>query len=743
MPPWDRYQGRDSFVAGGKAPGGMLSQGNIDLTARPVVKNPDGSISTVRSMSFNEDGREVLVPTVSPDGKILSDDEAIDLYRKTGANLGMFDTPEAATSYAESLHNQQDRLYSQPDGPWGRYKSPKGDEVTNLAKASPKDMGTQPVDASTVYVDEMLFGLPGKAAAALNAAVRSPFTDKSFGEEYDTIRQQYQNARSQYADEHPVANTLASIGGAIHGGGAANAVAGQAIGRLAPRLAQAAQASYAGRMAGDAASGAAQGALSAVGHDESVGAGAAVGGVLGGVARPLMDAGGAALNTLGGVVGLGNASRANRAVSEALTRSGRDINDIASDMSRAALDGQPEYMLADALGNSGQRMLTGIVRSPGDMRQTIAETLERRQAGQGRRVQNALVEGFGDPITAQQTETARRALRQADARANYGAARQGAGAVNPTEAIAAADEFLGSAGSLPRTNIRDDSIEAIVGRARGLLTDGDNVVSDFDTAFRAKRELDNMIDNGNPTVQSELIPIRNRLDAALERASDQYANARNTFREQSQDLDAVDIGRQASMRGRVEDTIPVFNAMRPSQQAGYRAGYVDPLVADVQKAAGPMTNKARPLISDATAAEFPAFAEPGRGQQLMDRIAREQTMFETANRALGGSKTADNLADAADVMGFDPTLLGIGAEALSGNIKGAAMKGLQRGVNAVQGRNQQTRDLIAQILMGTAPNGTQALSNAVARSQGNAAIRERVLRALISGGATAPTALAN
>lgn len=86
--------------------------GNIDLTDRPVVKNEDGSISTVRSISFKDDsGKEILIPTVV-NGKVVSDDEAIQHYYKTGEYLGKFDTIEQANTYAEQLHKQQEKTYS-------------------------------------------------------------------------------------------------------------------------------------------------------------------------------------------------------------------------------------------------------------------------------------------------------------------------------------------------------------------------------------------------------------------------------------------------------------------------------------------------------------------------------------------------------------------------------------------------------------------------------------------------------
>lgn len=41
---------------------GMLEAGNLDLSRRPEVKNKDGSISTVRSMSVGIDGKNILFP---------------------------------------------------------------------------------------------------------------------------------------------------------------------------------------------------------------------------------------------------------------------------------------------------------------------------------------------------------------------------------------------------------------------------------------------------------------------------------------------------------------------------------------------------------------------------------------------------------------------------------------------------------------------------------------------------------
>lgn len=90
----------------------MLQSGNIDLNSRPQVPMPGGGYATIRSMSFSPDGRaEVLIPTISDDGRVMSEEEAIQTYFRTGRHLGIFRDPASAAEYAERLSDRQGRHY--------------------------------------------------------------------------------------------------------------------------------------------------------------------------------------------------------------------------------------------------------------------------------------------------------------------------------------------------------------------------------------------------------------------------------------------------------------------------------------------------------------------------------------------------------------------------------------------------------------------------------------------------------
>jgi hypothetical protein len=109
------YEEREPLAEGGQpTPRGVtpMVEGNIDLHNRPVVRNEDGTISTVKSRSFGFDFGEVLLPLVSEDGRVMSDEEAVDQFRRTGQHLGVFTTPQEATEYAERLHEDQEQEYA-------------------------------------------------------------------------------------------------------------------------------------------------------------------------------------------------------------------------------------------------------------------------------------------------------------------------------------------------------------------------------------------------------------------------------------------------------------------------------------------------------------------------------------------------------------------------------------------------------------------------------------------------------
>ncbi len=398
------------------------------------------------------------------------------------------------------------------------------------------------------------------------------------------------------------------------------------------------------------------------------------------------------------------------------------------------------------MGNAGQRMLSTVARNPSDARQGVVDALQTRQMGQGDRLASYLAEGFDAADTAAQRQASLTAQRTAAANANYGAARAGAGAVDPTAAIQSADDFLTPGVSRmmnPGNGIADDSIEAAVRRARSYLTDGKSVLTDFNAALRSKQEIDAMIEGAKPAVQRQLIPIRNALDDALEAASPDYAQARNVFRQQSKAIDAIDAGKSAaSGRMRSADTVGQFGRMTPEEQAAFRAGYADNLIGRVESSSvSPSTNKARPLMTPKTGEEFPAFAAPGKGEQLGTRIAREQRMFETANQALGGSRTADNLADAAEMAKFDP---GIMSKMLRGDIIGALADGARRVGAEASGTPPRVIEQIAEALMETSPEAARKLLDQGARRLSRAdQLRARVVSALIGSGAAGVGRLAS
>lgn len=391
-------------------------------------------------------------------------------------------------------------------------------------------------------------------------------------------------------------------------------------------------------------------------------------------------------------------------VARGIHESGLTPNQISLEALQAANEGQGVFTLADAMGNPGQRMLSTVARAPGPGRTAVVDALESRQAGQGRRISSALAEGFDSPQTAAQTETALTRARKTAADAEFSAVRNDAMPVDVTNVIRNIDRTVSPATAFG-TNIANDSAEAALASLRSRLTDGRSNLTDFTAVQRVRGDLSDAVEaahrSGAGNKARLLGQALRELDAALEHSSNGFRQANANFAQASRNIDAVDQGRTAAMRGRTEDTIPAFQNLTPQGQGAFRSGYVDPLIAQTQGAAFG-ANKARPLINDAFQAEAGAMAP---GNDLMQRrIAREQTMFETRNQALGGSRTADNLNDHA-AMGVDPHIVG---QILTGNWHGALRSTLAAGSNAISGNTPAVRQEVANILLQNGRNVSPA-----------------------------------
>lgn len=395
-------------------------------------------------------------------------------------------------------------------------------------------------------------------------------------------------------------------------------------------------------------------------------------------------------------------------IARGIHESGIDPNQLSHDVVQAGNDGQGAYTVADAMGNAGQRLLSTVTRAPGEGRTAAVAALDARQAGQARRVAGTLAEGFNAPETAAQTEARLTAARGTQADADFGAVRSDSAPVDVVDTINRIDQTIGTRPGQVLTE-PNDGIEATLRGFRQRLARVNP--DDFEAVQRIRGEMADAAQSAAQSGQGNrarlIRGVTARLDAAMENASPGYRSANANFAQASRNIDAVQTGRNAAMRGRTEDTIPAFQALQPPGQQAFRSGYADPLIADAQKSAFG-TNSARALTNPAFQDEAAVMAP---GNPLMQRrLTRENTMFETRAAAMGGSKTADNLNDHA-AMSVDPHLVG---QVLSGNWHGAVRTALAAGHNAISGNTPAVRSAVANILLQNGQNlAPQALHQMV------------------------------
>lgn len=432
--------------------------------------------------------------------------------------------------------------------------------------------------------------------------------------------------------------------------------------------------------------------------------------------------------------GKASQTKANRAIADALMRSGKTAPDIDALIAAAAREGQPEYRLMDALGLPGQRAANGLTRAGGAPGDEVAEFLSTRQAGQPERVGSFVEDAFDvKGTTAAKTQQGLIDARSTAADAAYDAARGNAAPVDVRGALGVIDARTGG---MAGSGVTGDSIDAkLLGyRDRLAAQPGPDGVmrelSDFDRVLGVKQAIQDDIGAavraGRNNEARELGKLVKELDAALEGSSDMYRTANDGFRSASKVIDAVDEGALMATRGRAADNVPRFGAMAAAEQGAARTGYGDRLLSELENMKYPSTNRALITGSEKRTAEAATMATDP--QLYSSRIARERTMWDTQDKALKGSQTANNQADMAAMDGISGEAMQAGKAAA--NLQFGDM--VQRVAGALgpilKGQNEPTRMLIAQALMSS--NAGQVLVPAIAQATKSAGVR-RILEALL------------
>lgn len=428
--------------------------------------------------------------------------------------------------------------------------------------------------------------------------------------------------------------------------------------------------------------------------------------------------------------GKASQTKANRAIADALMRSGKTAPDVDALIAAAAREGQPEFRLMDALGLPGQRAANGLTRAGGAPGDEVAEFLSTRQAGQGERVGSFVEDAFDvKGTTAAKTQTGLIDARSTAADAAYDAARGNAAPVNLNDTIDVIDTLTKRDPILGESALADTVIGKRLKALRAQMTNGDQQLIDFDSVLNIKQDMFTTMEalrKSGKTVPKELSDVYGALDAALEGSSDMYRTANDGFRSASKVIDAVDEGALMATRGRAADNVPRFGAMAAAEQGAARTGYGDRLLSELENMKYPSTNRALITGSEKRTAEAATMATDP--QLYASRIARERTMWDTQDKALKGSQTANNQADMAAMDGISGEAMHAGKAAA--NLQFGDM--VQRVAGALgpilKGQNEPTRMLIAQALMSS--NAGQVLAPAIAQATKSAGVR-RILEALL------------
>ena len=606
------------------------------------------------------------------------------------------------------MSNPWERYQTTEAKPWEQYSEQPEQQNTIM-----QDVGQgieTAYSAATLGFGDELAGLGG-AIAGKAANIVGLGDNKSFAEDYRTIRDKYRGDVVAFAKENPMSALGLEIGGSLATAGAG--LTGQ-LGRVVPQGAGMVQRAMASNAMGAAKTGASFGGVSGAGHSQNIEdvpvaalSGAALGGGIGAASVPLINTLGAVGGNIGQRFSGKHAENAARVkVAEALERDvrGEIADPYLQAQARMAKLG-PQSTIADAAGESTRGLLDTVATLPGKTKDAISNLIHERQAKRGSRMFKAADEALGtqganaskftaDLINKRSAQSAPLYAQVNDAPIPVDNELLGLLTASSKYHAAAQDMAL----VRQEIGIGDKLIDGTLGATVSLkhLDQLKRTLYDAAQAQKNKGELSSAKD-----IHGLRIKLINKLDDASPKdaaGNSIYKKARETFAGESELIEAVDVGRKALNEG-ADEIRDLMAGMGRSEIEAFRVGVLQSMKDKLGTEAGQTSmikmwkeEKTSSRLKEVFGNDYRKFASEVAKEARLKRIEGVGKGSQTASRQYGaGDLDALPIGDISSAV----------VNAKAGNLAGLASS-LSSAWNKVK-MPEKTRNEIGRILMSKNP----------------------------------------
>ena len=364
-------------------------------------------------------------------------------------------------------------------------------------------------------------------------------------------------------------------------------------------------------------------------------------------------------------------SDAVQAILRRMTQDQKAGSPSATDALKLVEAAKKPISLTDVTGENTRALAGRVARQPGEARNTAQAFLQGRDEQAAARLSDDIGRYVSGGPTMHQAAEALLQARSAASKPAYEAARSLQGVWSPRLEQFLEDPVIKS--GLQR-GYELERLQALA-EGRPITTTQLGVNLDTEGNIRmldkpnmrlldmAKQGLDAMIADERNEITGRLSARGVALNAVRKAYIDEmdaldpkgvYKAARQAWAGYSASLDALRMGRSV-FKMPPEETAAEIERMSPANREFYRMGVADMLRERLAKA-GLSADEAKQLIKNPWMRDQlkPAFKSPDDFNAFVDAVTQESKMFGTRQKVLGGSPTAERLAeDASPESGWD------------------------------------------------------------------------------------------